>query len=181
MVFQTLTDLWGTPCIDLFASRLNHQVAAYVAWKPDPDAVAVDSLSIQWDYNLLYAFPPFSLIGLVLRRIELENREVIVVVPYWTTQPWFSKLMKMLIDCPFVLPRRKLLTRPTLEQHSLPRLDLIACRVSGNSCKTRGFLQGLRTSFCRHGDRAPRHSTTRTLSSGRCTVVKNRLIQFHQL
>ena len=71
-----------------------------MAWKPDPDAVAVDSLSIQWDYNLLYAFPPFSLIGLVLRRIELENREAIVVVPYWTTQPWFSKLMKMLIDCP---------------------------------------------------------------------------------
>ena len=130
-VFQALVDMWGVPKIDLFASHLNHQVAAYVAWKPDPEAVTIDSLSLQWDYLLLYAFPPFSLIRHVLRKIELEHCEGIVVVPYWTTQPWYSKLMHMLIDCPFLLPRKDLLSHPTLAEHSLPKMDLIACRVSG--------------------------------------------------
>lgn len=180
-VFHNLVSMWGNPEVDLFASRLNHQVAAYVAWKPDPEAVAIDALSIQWDYRLAYAFPPFSLIGLVLRKIELEHCEAIVVVPYWTTQPWFSKLMRMLTDCPFVLPRKDLLTHPTLPEHNLPKMNLVACRVSGDSCKTKDFLQQLRISSCHHGQQEQRCSTERTSNNGLTTVVKGTLIKFHQL
>ena len=32
-IFQQITDLWEEPSIDLFASRLNHQVSCYVSWK----------------------------------------------------------------------------------------------------------------------------------------------------
>ena len=180
-VFQALVDMWGVPEIDLFASRLNHQVAAYVAWKPDPEAVAIDSLSLQWDYLLLYAFPPFSLIGRVLRKIELEHCEGIVVVPYWTTQPWYSKLTRMLIDCPFLLPRKDLLSHPTLAEHSLPKMDLIACRVSGVAYKSRDFLHKLHMSSCPHGEAPPSSSTGRTFGTGKHTVVKNTWIPIHQL
>ena len=36
----------GTPTVDLFASRVSHQVAQYVAWKPDPYSIATDAMSI---------------------------------------------------------------------------------------------------------------------------------------
>ena len=41
-VFTKLLTIFGKPVIDMFASRLNHHLASYVAWIPDPDAMAVD-------------------------------------------------------------------------------------------------------------------------------------------
>ena len=32
----------GEPDIDVFASRLNHKTTHYIAWRPDPGAVAID-------------------------------------------------------------------------------------------------------------------------------------------
>ena len=49
LVFQMLTDIWGEPDIDLFASRLNHQVSKFAAWQPCPDAFAIDAFSLSWE------------------------------------------------------------------------------------------------------------------------------------
>lgn len=35
-IFSHITTHWGTPEIDLFATRLNTQLPKFVAWKPDP-------------------------------------------------------------------------------------------------------------------------------------------------
>ena len=35
-VFQGLVQLMGNPVVDLFASRLNHQLPQYITWRPDP-------------------------------------------------------------------------------------------------------------------------------------------------
>ena len=37
-LFWSIAQKWGTPDIDLFASRLNAQLPCYVSWKPDPGA-----------------------------------------------------------------------------------------------------------------------------------------------
>ena len=37
-VFKRITQKMGTPDMDLFASRLSHQIPAYMSWKPDPGA-----------------------------------------------------------------------------------------------------------------------------------------------
>ena len=37
-LFLSITQLWGKPDVDLFASRLNAQLPCYVSWKPDPGA-----------------------------------------------------------------------------------------------------------------------------------------------
>ena len=34
--FSIVTDKFGVPDVDLFASRLNHKLPKYVSWKPDP-------------------------------------------------------------------------------------------------------------------------------------------------
>ncbi|KAK6169841.1 hypothetical protein SNE40_020818 [Patella caerulea] len=47
-LFNELSDIFGHPDIDMFASRLNKQINKYVAWKPDPQAFAIDAFSIPW-------------------------------------------------------------------------------------------------------------------------------------
>ena len=36
------------PTIDLFASRISHQLPNYVSWHPNPGAVAIDALYLSW-------------------------------------------------------------------------------------------------------------------------------------
>ena len=47
-VFNNVVARYGMPDIDLFASRLNHQLPKYVSWETDPGAVAVDAFSLHW-------------------------------------------------------------------------------------------------------------------------------------
>ena len=83
------------PDIDRIASRLNCDMGEHALWKVDPHPHAVDTFSIEWT-DFFYAFPPFSMVGKVLHKIELDAVEGILVVSYWTTQPWFSRLVRLL-------------------------------------------------------------------------------------
>lgn len=47
-IFRELCGIFGTPSIDLFASRLNKQVPRFCSWQPDPDAEHSDAFSICW-------------------------------------------------------------------------------------------------------------------------------------
>ena len=56
-----LVNILGTPTIDMFASRFNYQLTPYVSWLPDPQAMAIDALTLDWtDHFFLYAFPPLA-------------------------------------------------------------------------------------------------------------------------
>ena len=57
-IYEKITERWGSPKIDMFASRLNYQTLPYVAWKPDPQAMAIDAFTLNWDFPLIFAFPP---------------------------------------------------------------------------------------------------------------------------
>ena len=46
VVFSDIVKQFGSPCIDLFASRINKQMMPFVSWRPDPDACAVDAFSL---------------------------------------------------------------------------------------------------------------------------------------
>ena len=74
----------------------------YVAWKPDPSAWAIDAFTLNWsDYSLSYCFPPFSLIGMVLQKFQLDRARVILIVPHWTTQFWYPMLLKIMDAPPY--------------------------------------------------------------------------------
>ena len=64
-VFASICKRWGTPSLDLFASRVSHQIPAYVAWKPDPYSQGTDAFQQDWSGQFLYAFPPFWLLNRV--------------------------------------------------------------------------------------------------------------------
>jgi hypothetical protein len=92
-LFQKIILTYGPPSIDLFGSRLNFKCAVYCSWQPDPNCHAVDALSIDWSkFSLGYAFPPFNMIGKVNKKMLEDRAELILVAPYWPTQPWFTQL-----------------------------------------------------------------------------------------
>ena len=47
-VFSKLNQVMGPVKIDLFASRLTHQVPLYFSWRLDPEAMAVDVFTRDW-------------------------------------------------------------------------------------------------------------------------------------
>ena len=54
--------------VDLFASANNAKISKFVSWQPEALAWRIDAFSVVWDFEF-YAFPPFSVIGRVLRKI----------------------------------------------------------------------------------------------------------------
>ena len=73
-IFQKITEKWGMVDIDLFASKLNFQIKKSCAWKPDPLASYIDALTLNWnDFNSVYIFPPFGLLGSCVQKIRMEK------------------------------------------------------------------------------------------------------------
>ena len=50
----------GPVDMDMFASRLCHQILKYINWQPDPHVWMVDAFQINWTHLKAYAFPPFA-------------------------------------------------------------------------------------------------------------------------
>ncbi|KAJ8911216.1 hypothetical protein NQ315_014928, partial [Exocentrus adspersus] len=133
-IFIKITEEFGCPEIDLFASRANTKCQKYVSWRPDPDSILVDAFTISWtDYNF-YAFPPFSLINRVVNKIIKDRATGILVVPNWPTQPWYPQFMRLLIEKPITfLPSEDLLFFHFREKHPLfNKIPLVAEKLSGN-------------------------------------------------
>ena len=79
-------------------------MSKYVSWQPDPTAVHIHALSLTWCDIKGYAFPPFSLTGRVIQKMEEEEADLVLIVPRWPTQPWFPHVMRRLVDVPLILP-----------------------------------------------------------------------------
>ncbi|CAB4007716.1 Hypothetical predicted protein [Paramuricea clavata] len=143
MLQDSLHQLRFQPDIDLFASRVNNQFTSYAAYRPDPNAIAVDAFTMQWTDLKFYAFPPFSVVSKVLSKICQEKAEGILVLPNWPTQSWFAKAMQMLVQPPVHLKqRRNLLILPPKQMDLHPlhaKLSLIVCHLSA-SIKTSSYL-----------------------------------------
>ena len=142
-IFQKITEKGGIPDIDLFASRLNFQIKKFCAWKSDPLASFIDAFTLNWnDFNSVYIFPPFSLLGSCVQKIRMEKAKGIVIAPLWPTQPWFTRLMELLIDNPIIIPKTKNLLKIPYQDKKHPlqeRLVLIACLVSANCIENKVF------------------------------------------
>lgn len=117
--FDHLTHCLGLPEIDLFASRINKKCEAYISWQRDPDAVAIDAFTTSWANKLFYAFPPFSIILKVLRKIIAEKSEGILVVPSWPTQPWYPVFRALIVSKVLTFPPHK---RPLISHSSSSRM-----------------------------------------------------------
>lgn len=137
ILHNAIANLPFEPTIDIFATRLNAQYPTYVSYRPDPGAFAVDAFNLDLSQLRFYAFPPFSVIGNLLQKIQVEKATGIVVIPDWPTQAWYAKAMQMCLHHPVRLhPQKHLLSLSGQPQatHPLHRnLALLVCYLSGNN------------------------------------------------
>jgi hypothetical protein len=64
--------------------------------EPDPGSVKVDAFSnFDWGrFKLPYVFPPFNVIAKVIQKMVNDKvGTLLLVAPWWPTQPWFSLVM----------------------------------------------------------------------------------------
>ncbi len=170
---------WGDPWLDLFATCLNSQLRWYVSPVPDARAWAIDAMSFGWNQVDGYAFPPFVLIPLVLRKVRQSVCRVTLIAPYWPTRSWFTNLLDLLVESPVTLP----LTPYLLSQHAgrtvhpdVQCLHLHAWRLSGISSERMDFLQRLPRLSHRHDGHQHLHVMRPSGSSGAIGVCRGRLI-----
>lgn len=133
--------------VDLFASRLTALLPTYASWKPDPGATYTDAMTLDWSLQKGYAFPPFSLIAPVLKKVSQDKADLGLVAPVWQAQPWWPALLSLLIKNPVMIPNSKHLLRDPafpLRIHPMyPRLHLAVFQLSGNSTKQKVFQRTL--------------------------------------
>ncbi len=99
-VVQEIWEIFGKAEVDLFASKDNSHCLTY--YSKDMDALDHD-----WPSHLLYAFLPIALIPQVIRQIRENKHKVILVVPLWRNQHWFSELSQLLTAAPWPIPLRR--------------------------------------------------------------------------
>lgn len=179
-IFRDICKIFGVPNIDLFASRLNKQVTRFCSWKPDPEAEFFDAFSISWArFDLVYIFPPFSLISRCLQKLRAEQATGWLVVPLWPSQPWMGALLQMLVKEPLLITKTKnVLTQPlSTEDHPIMRhTKLMACLLSGKTCENEAFRQRVLKSSWPPGSQGPRNSTVRMSTDGHNFVIGGKLI-----
>ncbi|KAJ2939177.1 hypothetical protein O0L34_g8490 [Tuta absoluta] len=103
-VTQVLFEKWGTPTVDLFASRRAHVVPTYCSLdRADKQATFYDALSMQWKHELAWLFPPPHLIPRVLAHLNRAQGTYIIVVPRWENAFWRPDLKSRAQDAPFTI------------------------------------------------------------------------------
>ena len=185
-VFQSICQVRGQPDLDLFASRISHQVSRYFSWKADPDCMAVDAFRQNWNQGFPYAFPPFCLITRVLRKVATQMvPNMILITPLWPSQPWYPLALTMSTQPPLLLPNTNtLLKNPSGRQHPLLRessLQLVAWLVSGIDWYSREFRRKLKSSFSALEAREQSRITNQPGRSGVASAVEGVWIPLHVL
>ena len=69
-VFQAICSRWHQPQVDLFATRFSNKVPQFVSPVPEPQAWAVDTLSLSWEGLDPYAFPPAAILGKMVEKVQ---------------------------------------------------------------------------------------------------------------
>ena len=171
--------------IDLFASRLSAQLPQYVSWRPDPEAVHADALTMDWAPFKGYAFPPFNLIPAVLNKVSQDKADIILVAPIWTAQSWWPLLLNLLIEQPVLRPSSRHLLRDPADPQRIhpmfPRLHLAVFHVSWDSTKQQEFQTMLQKFSFRHPANLQGKRINQLGDAGVAGVLRERLILFQHL
>ena len=104
-IFDKIRSVYGPVTTDLFTSRINARVWRFYSYIPDPETCGHDNFLFSWQQEHFYAFPSFFCVPQVINKIELESATGILVVPLFTTQPWFTRLLRILTSEPLLLPK----------------------------------------------------------------------------
>ena len=103
-VFSHLTDMFGLPQVDLFASVSNHRLDRFLTRSSVTPEGGPDAFREDWNrWQFVYLFPPplTSIMLRVLLHLRSYRGRVLLVAPLWVAQPWAHELLSW---CPRPLP-----------------------------------------------------------------------------
>ena len=125
-VFLAICRFWGSPTVDLFATRQNTRLPIF--------------MSLDWSEMWGYAYPPHALLPLILRKILFSPCKIILVAPLWPASRWFVQLLLLLVDCPLTLPLLPdLLTQDGILHRDPSVLKIHTWRLSGRPSRCEAF------------------------------------------
>ena len=107
ITFKAICEALGTPLIDLFATEENFKLPVYVSPIVDPNAYAIDALSIDWTGMDAYMYPPSALISRILHKANTQPCKITLVAPCWSRAIWFWELIHLSSDRPLKISFRK--------------------------------------------------------------------------
>jgi hypothetical protein len=114
----------GTPSVDAFASPANARFKRF--WTADQDA-----FKQRWDTEqLLWINPPFDRLQHVVKKIRDDEALAIVIVPRWTSEPWWSELNSMALDS-YTLPKGPIFLKEGKTELPMPRWRVVAFLLYG--------------------------------------------------
>ena len=144
-VFQAVCSRWHQPQVDLFATRFNNKLPQFVSPVPDPQAWAVDALSLSWEDLDPYAFPPAAILGKVVEKLQdYPCNRIILIAPGWPNMPWFWDLVAMSSQIPLCLPNITNLVAQPFNQvlhRNLSNLNLHAWLLEPQQSRSRASLR----------------------------------------
>ena len=144
-VFQAICDRWHKPQVDLFATRFNNKLPQFVSPVPDPQAWAVDALSLYWEDLDPYAFPPAAILGKVVEKLQdYPCNRIILIAPGWPNMPWFWDLVAMSSQIPLCLPSIPNLVSQPLNQvlhRNLANLNLHSWLLEPQQSRSKASLR----------------------------------------
>ena len=144
-VFQAICSRWHQPQVDLFVTRFNNKLPQFVSPVPDPQAWAVDALSLTWENLDPYAFPPAAILGKVVEKLQdYPCNRIILIAPGWPNMPWFWDLVAMSSQIPLCLPNIPNLVSQPFNQvlhRNLSNLNLHAWLLEPQRSRSRASLR----------------------------------------
>jgi len=144
-LFVLIQEVVGPVEIDLFASRLTHQLLRYYSWRPDPEAEATEMFTQNWNQLRGYANPPWCLLLATLAKIQRGSARVMLVASLWKTQPWYPLLLQLLSRFPLLIPiQDDIVISPTQGEFIMPAGgSTVGCLATIRHCgRTRGLSEG---------------------------------------
>ena len=114
-IFEMLCRRWGFPTADIFAgqSRRFHKHKKFYSAYFTPDTAGVDAMLQDWTSMRdtrgrlqLWVFPPFHLVGQVIRKILMHKTDAILLLPAWVCY-WTAVLSSLPIKDECFLPYYK--------------------------------------------------------------------------
>jgi hypothetical protein len=142
LVFRMISSLWVPPQIDLFASLELAQTTRFMSWRAADSPEAIDALSMWWDFELAYLFPPIPLLKRVVRKLELLRGVFLLVTSYWEAKTWFASLHALQVLEVRRLPFHNDLVIDLLTGEpppSLERLFLVVWKICGGLWESTPF------------------------------------------
>ena len=93
-VFDYFNQLWGPHTYDRFATRYNTKCSLFNSKTWCAGTSGVDAFEQVWSSDVNWLVPPPALIPEVVRKIEKEKCKCTLVVPEWTSAPFWPMLIE---------------------------------------------------------------------------------------